>query len=516
MILFTKSALGIRDVSDREVLIRSTFAAAVGVATVAAAYFPSLGAFFIKDDLALLSAAHPEFPEVFARPWLGGFYRPVSELIIGLQYGAFGLTAWPYHLVSLTIHLAAAGFVYGIAARLLADRTQAFGAALLFAVHPLHTESVTWISGQMSLLAGLLGLGFLYALISTRFAPAAVIPLAAVAFAGIGTYESFLVVPAVWMVLWLGTRRDLIALVAPLVLFAVLVVLRGKVVGLGTGPYEFSPSLTVGIVNLAYYMYLLLGGTAAGGRILNYAIQDAFSAGSFLFLLPPLLLLSVSLLIAAVAGIRRRASLGARSWLFGLAGTTAALLPALFMDTRPRRISYLAVAGYAMLAAALAQRSGMRMGRMTLPAVTALIVACAVTTFSRNWDWAGVGELEEEILELMASEVVARDCGQVVVDVPNLVGDALFFHSNSAESWLRLRRSNIPVRHAYEPASRIDAKKRTAFISVVNSASLQSDSSAVRLPKYDRGRNWLRDVQGTSVRLETQAATLSGSIRRCL
>ena len=77
--------------------------------------------------------------------------RPVLSLSLALNYALSGNDAWSYHLVNLAIHVLAALALFGIVRRTLArlpgafpnegDRLfPAFGAALLWAVHPLQTE----------------------------------------------------------------------------------------------------------------------------------------------------------------------------------------------------------------------------------------------------------------------------------------------------------------------------------------------------------------------------------------
>ncbi len=91
---------------------------------------------------------------------VSNYYRPLMHVLFMFDYHLFGLKAWGFHLVNLLFHGANAVLVFLIAARLLSaplsspsppHRVQVFSgpliAALLFAVHPVHTEAVTWISG---------------------------------------------------------------------------------------------------------------------------------------------------------------------------------------------------------------------------------------------------------------------------------------------------------------------------------------------------------------------------------
>ncbi len=78
---------------------------------------------------------------------LGNYYRPLFLLWLRVNYLFFEQKSWGWHLSSLLLHVAVTFFVYLLARRILTDRVTAATAALLFGVHPLHIESVAWISG---------------------------------------------------------------------------------------------------------------------------------------------------------------------------------------------------------------------------------------------------------------------------------------------------------------------------------------------------------------------------------
>jgi tetratricopeptide (TPR) repeat protein len=61
-------------------------------------------------------------------------------------WSVFGNMAAGFHIFSLAAHLAVVGMVYLAGARLFRDRYTAWIGALLFAVHPVHTEVVDWIA----------------------------------------------------------------------------------------------------------------------------------------------------------------------------------------------------------------------------------------------------------------------------------------------------------------------------------------------------------------------------------
>lgn len=81
------------------------------------------------------------------------FYRP----LIGLTY-IFDYSVWfdnpsGYHLTNIIFHTVNAILLYFICNKIFKSITAAFWAAMLFAVHPVHTESVSWISGRTDVAA---------------------------------------------------------------------------------------------------------------------------------------------------------------------------------------------------------------------------------------------------------------------------------------------------------------------------------------------------------------------------
>jgi tetratricopeptide (TPR) repeat protein len=82
---------------------------------------------------------------------LPSYYRPMMTVGFLLCYQIFGPLAYGFHLASLLLHAAVVVMVFFLAERLLGDRGAGFGAAALFALHPIHVESVAWISAVTDL-----------------------------------------------------------------------------------------------------------------------------------------------------------------------------------------------------------------------------------------------------------------------------------------------------------------------------------------------------------------------------
>ena len=79
------------------------------------------------------------------------YYRPMMTLGYLFCYKLFGMRAYGFHLVSLLLHVLVVCLVFVLAERLTGDRVSSCVAALLFALHPVHTESVAWIAAVTDL-----------------------------------------------------------------------------------------------------------------------------------------------------------------------------------------------------------------------------------------------------------------------------------------------------------------------------------------------------------------------------
>jgi Tfp pilus assembly protein PilF len=77
---------------------------------------------------------------------VGNYYRPMMTRGYLFCYKLFGMRAYSFHLVSLLLHVLVVCLVFVLTERLTGDRVWAFVAGALFALHPVHTESVDWIA----------------------------------------------------------------------------------------------------------------------------------------------------------------------------------------------------------------------------------------------------------------------------------------------------------------------------------------------------------------------------------
>lgn len=90
-------------------------------------------------------------------------WHPLTWLSHMLDVQIFGLNAGAHHLVNAALHAVNAALVYAVLRRLTGLRGRSLCVALLFAVHPLHVESVAWVAERKDLLSTLFGLLSLWA-----------------------------------------------------------------------------------------------------------------------------------------------------------------------------------------------------------------------------------------------------------------------------------------------------------------------------------------------------------------
>ena len=155
-----------------------------GIIVVAAlvVYHNSFGVPFLMDDLPSVTE-NPTIRHLWpvwdalspsATSMVGG--RPVVNLSLAINYALGGLGVWGYHAFNLAIHILAGLTLFGVVRRTLVwpALRERFGAtaqrlavavAVLWTVHPLQTEAVTYISQRCELLMGLFYLLTIYCFI---------------------------------------------------------------------------------------------------------------------------------------------------------------------------------------------------------------------------------------------------------------------------------------------------------------------------------------------------------------
>ncbi|MHC4984346.1 MAG: tetratricopeptide repeat protein [Planctomycetota bacterium] len=192
-------------------------AAAVVVAATAAAYHNSFSGPLVLDDAPAIEenlSIHSLWPiwrVLSPPPRLTVTGRPIVNLSLAVNYAISGTEVWSYHVFNLVVHILVALTLFGVVRRTLLlpalrDRFErsavfiALAVALIWAIHPLQTESVTYIIQRAESIAGLFYLLTLYCVIrgATAAGPAMWYVFAVVAcLLGMATKEVMVSAPLI-------------------------------------------------------------------------------------------------------------------------------------------------------------------------------------------------------------------------------------------------------------------------------------------------------------------------------
>ncbi|QEL13252.1 hypothetical protein [Limnoglobus roseus] len=387
-----------------------------------AAYFNSFQGAFVLDDLAMI--VDPNLGKPLQGRLAG---RPVVSLTFTLNYWLDGLNTRGYHLANLLVHIAAAVVLFDLVRRtLLLPRfgTQYTASAnwlalvvgLLWLVHPLNTQSVTYMVQRCE---SLMGLFFLLALWAYLRGVTADEPswrwyaLGGVACVlASGCKELTFAVPVLaavydrtflarsWREVW-GRWKPLAILCIGPVLGIALVLARGFLTDkggtVGFGVPRFTPvsyALTQTEV-VPYYLWLSVWPKNLCIDYIDWPIPTFADAVPYLFV--------VSLALAATAwGVVRHAAWGfLLAWFFVILAPTSSVIP--IQDPAFEHRLYLPLIAV-VVAVVVAGWSLLRLlppavrGPLAVVAVVGLTAALAGRTILRNEDYTSPAALALDVI----------------------------------------------------------------------------------------------------------------------
>ncbi len=142
---------------------RPWFLAALLAAATLAAYLPVFGnAFVAYDDDLYVTECGPVRSGIDAEgvAWAFGSFHganwfPLTRLSWMLDAQLFGIEPAPFHATSLLLHVANTLLLLLVLVRMTGAPGRSAFVAGVFALHPLHVESVAWAAARKDVLAGL-------------------------------------------------------------------------------------------------------------------------------------------------------------------------------------------------------------------------------------------------------------------------------------------------------------------------------------------------------------------------
>ena len=348
-----------------------------------------------------------------AASMVGG--RPVVNLSFALNYALGGLVPWGYHVLNLAIHILAGLTLFGVVRRTLVQPALrvrfgpsaarwALAVAVLWTVHPLQTETVTYISQRCESLMGLFYLLTLYCFIrgSDSRRSSAWFALSVVAcLLGVASKEVMVTAPVMvflydrtfisgnFWTAWTRHRRLYFSLAGTWVLLGCFMVgLHHRGVGYGLGLTWWAYALTEcrAMVN---YLWLALW---PHPLVFDYGRFVAIRhLGEFV----PYVLVVAVLIVGAVGAVNRRPAIGfLGAWFFLILAPTSSVVPVAGQPMAEHRM-YLPLAAVIVMALVtgnlLCQTLRTRLGwservgkEVQTGIVAALAFALGLATIHRN------------------------------------------------------------------------------------------------------------------------------------
>jgi Flp pilus assembly protein TadD len=343
--------------------------------------------------------------------------RPVVNVSLAVNHAISGRDVWSYHALNLGAHILAALLLFGVVRRTLlppstrasltrAATPLAASAAMLWAVHPLQTEAVTYVIQRTEVLAGLFCLLTLYCTIrgTTSRLPAVWYAVAVAACAlAMGSKESALFFP---LVVLLYDRVFLSASWR-----AVLVRRWGLYLGLAASwsvvlvmlPRGMEGTAVLGQEDRAFRYAIAQCGVIAHylqlcfwpyPQVFDYGLYKPQSLGQII----PNVTLIGGLFVATAVALRRQPWLGFLGvWFFAILAPSSSIVP-LFQQVAAEKRMYLPLAavvtgvvvgGY-LVAQWLVGRGTVRLRTAAITGTSLVTIACialGIVAHRRNWDY---------------------------------------------------------------------------------------------------------------------------------
>lgn len=333
--------------------------------------------------------------------------RPMVSLSLALNHAVSGDEVWSYHALNLLIHTGAALVLFGVVRRTLlrpglggkpdGDATaMAFAVALLWAMHPLLTESVTCVIQRTESLMGFFFLLTLYGFIRgvERGAVRWRVACVAAAWLGGATKEVMAMAPLIVLLYdrtfvagtfreaWRQRRWLHLALASTWGLTAALIwrsETRSGTVGFGHGVTWWECALTQ-CRAVALYLKLSLW---PHPLVLDYGTEVVRNP---LAVLPQAVLLAVLLAMTAWALWRRPALGFLGAWCFVILAPSSSVVPIVTQTVAEHRM-YLPLAAIVLLAVVAVRAAA---ARWWFGGCLVLAAALGVATARRNADYRSV------------------------------------------------------------------------------------------------------------------------------
>ena len=358
---------------------------------------------FVMDDEVIIvnnpqTLSLRNVPDVLLAPDLiKPYYRPLNRATYLFDYRVAGMNPAWYHGVNIIIHLGSVLLLFLAGRRLLNDWRGALVAALIFAVHPVNSEAVNFISARNTLMALFFSLASLLAYMDAR-AKGKSLPVfsAILFFCGLLCKETaFMMTTVIFLCTFMQLQdqeerlnwKGRITLLSPYLLLAVLYFvmrfysLQG-IVGTSVPAEGLFSRLAQNYHIIPQYLALLL--FPSDLTLFHKVPQGGLFTPPWYF---PAMLILVGVIFLIVKS-RSRAALFGLAWLVINYAPISNIIP-IPSDQLTERYLYMPAAGFFLCLGVLFSRlySRERYRQLLWGGAAIIVVALAGVTVQRNLDW---------------------------------------------------------------------------------------------------------------------------------
>jgi len=398
----------------------------------------------------------------------GAAGRPMVNLSLAVNYAISGESVWSYHALNLGIHILSGLLLFGIVRRTLALRAYpasslvGFATAFLWTLHPLQTESVTFIIQRTESLLGRFYLLTLYCFIRGSAADRGVqrrwfVVSVASCFLGMATKEVMVSAPLIVLLYdrtfvagsfrsaWQRRRVLYVGLGCAWLLLAALMIgsqQRGGTVGFGLGvtPWEYLLTQCRAIViylKLCFWPYPL---------VVDYGTTVVRNPLEVL----PQAVVVVALAAGTILALWRRPALGfLGAWFFAILAPSSSVVPLVTQTIAEHRM-YLPLAAVVTLVA-IGIHAAAKGHSWAVYGVLAL--GLGILTVRRNDDYRSAWSIwSDTVAKRPDNERAHNNLGNVLAETPGRLNEAIaqfqaalklrpdyaLAHNNLGKAWAKV------------------------------------------------------------------------------
>jgi len=452
--------------------------AAVGI------FYSAVSNYFTADDFTWLKwAAETEPSDIlnFFIDTAGGFYRPLIKVIFYLSYQFLGLKPYGYHLVSFILHFSISTLVYLIAFFLTSNSLIALLSGFFFLLHPIHGETIFWISGYSGLFAAAFYLLSFYLFL--RWAKEKrwirqVFYLASLSFfiLSLASYELAVTLPIVLVLYFViyktskESKKQWFFLLPYFISLGLYLILRNVIAQAHFLSGDYNYNLGNFILNFFGNLMRYLGELILGFRFIPFYdfLRESFCDQkliSALFLM---------LILITVYNFRKRLKKARidKLIIFSLGWIIITLLPVIGLDNVAERYLYIPSVGFVILLSILINK----FYRKKFSAlVLVLIMTVSISGFYYlelkrvELSWKEAGEISNEILRALSTNYkqFPKKSTLYFVNLPLKVERAWVFPVGIEDGlWFIYKNDNLNIMKGNNLSAALDYKKRNKDVYV--------------------------------------------------